>query len=136
MQCDFFYPGNWVIKTSKKDLCILFLNKIGLVFFRQGFSGCGILPLLYQNISHSPVNTDFRLKAEIKQIPCVCIAILECDFYPKTEFRRVNPKKGLVTGINYYVGLLELSQTPQFLAIKTRNRIESQDHIIITKNIL
>lgn len=108
-----------------------------VAFLRQGFSGCGILQLLYQNIpSHSPVNIVFGLKAEIKQIPCVCIAILKCDFSPKTDFRRENPKKGLVTGINYCVCLPELSQTSQFLAIKTRNKSESQNHSIITENIL
>lgn len=38
--------------------------------------------------------------------------------------------------MNYYVGLPELSQTSQFLSIKTRNKIENQDFSILTENIL
>jgi len=33
MQCDFFFSlGIGLQKPSKKDLCIVFLNKIGLLF--------------------------------------------------------------------------------------------------------
>lgn len=132
-----FFPWELDYKNHIKRIrAQFFLIKKGC-FFRQHFSGCGILLLLYQNItSHSPVNTDFGLKEEIKQIPRVCIAILECDFFPKTDFRGENPKKRLVTKMNYYVGLPELSQTSQFLSIKTRNKIENQDFSILTENIL